>query len=277
MTGFSSAWLKLREGADHRSRNAGLADALSARFALREKVAVTDIGCGTGSNLRGMADLLPEQQTWTLVDYDAGLLQAARAELAAWADGHHETGDDLHLEKGRQRIAVSFRQADLSANLDDALGQSCDLVTAAAFFDLASVAFIRTFAQAVTARRAAFYTVLTYNGISRWQPHHPADNAVTSAFHRHQMTDKGLGVAAGPMAPMHLSDQFQFAEYSVQEGDSPWLLGPGDQALMDEVQRGHAAAVAEIGGVDAAALKSWASRKLTGVYIGHTDTLAMPV
>ncbi|MBU1210398.1 MAG: class I SAM-dependent methyltransferase [Alphaproteobacteria bacterium] len=277
MTGFSSAWLKLREAADHRSRNAGLAEALSGRLALREKVSVTDIGCGTGSNLRGTADLLPDKQSWTLVDYDAGLLESARVELAAWADAAHAAGGELRLEKGHKRITVAFRQADLSADLDAALGETCDLVTAAAFFDLASEAFIRRFAKAVAERRAVFYTVLTYNGISRWQPHHPADNAVTSAFHRHQLTDKGFGVAAGPMAPIHLSDQFQFAEYSVQEGDSPWELGRGDQALMDEVQAGHAAAVTEIGGIDAAPLHSWASRQLSGVYIGHTDTLAMPV
>ncbi|KUO54182.1 MAG: hypothetical protein APF80_16010 [Alphaproteobacteria bacterium BRH_c36] len=277
MTGFSSDWLKLREGADHRSRNNGLAEALSARLALREMVRVTDIGCGTGSNLRGTADLLPDKQSWTLVDYDAGLLGSARVELAAWADAAHDAGDQLSLERGRKRISVSFRQADLSADLDAALGETCDLVTAAAFFDLASEAFIQRFAKAVAARRAVFYTVLTYNGISRWQPHHPADNAVASAFHRHQLSDKGFGAAAGPMAPIHLADQFQFAEYSVQEGESPWELGRGDQALMDEVQAGHAMAIAEIGGVDAATLKSWVSRRLSGVYIGHTDTLAMPL
>ncbi|MBU2582535.1 MAG: class I SAM-dependent methyltransferase [Alphaproteobacteria bacterium] len=275
MTGFSSAWLKLREAADHRSRNSDLAEALSARFQQREKVSVTDIGCGTGSNLRGMYDLLPEAQVWTLVDYDAGLLQSARTELCAWADKVSEAGDKLFLERGRRRIEVAFRQADLAADLDHALGNPSDLVTAAAFFDLASEAFMGRFAQAVAKRRAVFYTVLTYNGISRFEPHHPADNAVIAAFHRHQLTDKGFGVAAGPTAPSALFDCLQMAGFSVQEGDSPWVLGPADQMLMDEIQSGHAAAVAEIGGVDAASLKTWAARKLTGVTVGHTDTFAV--
>lgn len=275
MTGFSSAWLKLREPADHRSRNGALADALSARFQLRDKVSVTDIGCGTGSNLRGTHDLLPDQQSWTLVDHDAALLQAAREELSSWADSVREDGEALALEKGRRRIEVNFREADLSADLEAALGGASDLITAAAFFDLCSEAFIRRFAQAVAARRAVFYTVLTYNGITRFQPHHPADNAIVGAFHRHQLTDKGLGIAAGPTAPMVLWDQFQVADYCVQEGESPWQLGAGDRALIDELQVGHAAAVAEIGAVDAITLNSWASRNLTGASVGHTDTLAV--
>jgi len=150
------------------------------------------------------------------------------------------------------------------------------LITAAAFFDLASEDFIRRGAQSVSDRRAVFYTVLTYNGITRWQPHHPFDSTVISSFHRHQLTDKGFGIAAGPTAPLHLSDQFQMADYSVQEGDSAWLLGLDDEPLIDELQAGHAAALAELGDVDASALQSWSSRKLSGVVVGHTDTLAMP-
>jgi len=276
MSGFSSAWLTLREPADHRSRNAELAEALSARFTLRDSITVTDIGCGTGSNLRATAALLPTKQNWTLVDYDPGLLGTAREELCTWADETRTVGEALELIKGPARISVSFRQADLAVDLEAGLGEPNELITAAAFFDLASEAFIRKFAQAVAARNAVFYTVLTYNGRCSWQPRHPADNAVTSAFQRHQMTDKGFGVSVGPTAPLHLSDQFKLAGYSVQEAESPWRLAPGDEALLAELQAGHLTAVAETGAVEQSALQSWASRKLTGAIIGHTDTLAIP-
>ena len=276
MSGFSSAWLTLREPADHRSRNAELAEALSARFTLRDSITVTDIGCGTGSNLRATAALLPTKQNWTLVDYDPGLLGTAREELCRWADETRTVGEALELIKGPARISVSFRQADLAVDLEAGLGEPNELITAAAFFDLASEAFIRKFAQAVAARNAVFYTVLTYNGRCSWQPRHPADNAVTSAFQRHQMTDKGFGVSVGPTAPLHLSDQFKLAGYSVQEAESPWRLAPGDEALLAELQAGHLTAVAETGAVEQSALQSWASRKLTGAIIDHTDTLAIP-
>ncbi len=276
MSGFSSDWLRLREAADHRSRNTELAETLSARFALRDEIAVTDIGCGTGSNLRGTYSLLPIKQTWTLVDYDADLLQAARSELSNWADQAQSDGITLHLKKDRFEIDVQFRQADLAADLDAALGSKADLITAAAFFDLASEDFIRKFAKAVAQRKAVFYTVLTYNGISRWQPHHPTDNQIASAFHRHQRSDKGFGPSAGPTAPLHLSDQFKLAEYCVQEGDSPWHLESRDSALIDELQSGHARAVAETGVLDPKTIESWASLKRTGMTVGHTDTLAFP-
>jgi SAM-dependent methyltransferase len=277
MSGFSSAWLSLREAADHRSRDAALAETLSGRFALRDSVTITDIGCGTGSNLRATAALLPMKQNWTLVDYDPALLSAAREKLSNWADEASTEGEHLLLVRGPARISVCFREADLAADLETGLGPPTDLITAAAFFDLASKAFIRNFAQAVATRGAVFYTVLTYNGRCSWQPRHPADNAVTAAFHRHQLTDKGFGVSTGPTAPLHLSDQFKLAGYSVQEADSPWRLTPSDEPLLAELQAGHQTAVAETGAVEQSTLQSWASRKLTGAVIGHTDTLAIPV
>lgn len=276
MTGFSRAWLKLRETADHRSRDAALAEALSGHFALRDEISVTDIGCGSGSNLRATAGLLPSRQSWTLVDHDAALLSAARDELAAWADSAEPTGDRLQLKHGRLDIMVQFRRADLAADLGTALSTPSDLVTAQAFFDLASEEFIRLFAKSLERLGAAFYTTLTYNGITRWTPRHPADNRIAAAFHRHQLGDKGFGPAAGPTAPMVLADQLSLTGFRVQEGDSPWRLGHADQNLIDELQAGHAAAVAETGQLDPPTLESWSSLRRTGAQIGHTDTLALP-
>lgn len=277
MTGFSADWLALREPADHRSRNAELASMLAGHFALRDEIRVIDLGCGTGSNLRGTAPHLPARQSWTLVDYDPALLVAARREIARWADSVEIANHGLAIVKGDRRISVTFRQADLATDLDAALAGDADLVTASALFDLCSAAFIRHFAKAVARKRAAFYTVLTYNGIQRWTPRHPADNAMSAAFNRHQTTDKGLGAAAGPMAPAHLADQFRLSGYSVLEGDSPWRLElPADARLVTELALGYAAAVAETKAVDERTLESWRRFTHTGAVVGHTDTLAYP-
>lgn len=276
MTGFSTEWLSLREAADHRARSGETADALSARFAQRSAISVVDIGCGTGSNLRATAPLLPEHQKWRLIDHDPDLLAAAREHLAQWADKMTIDGDRLMLEAQGKHIEVEVHQCDLNGDLSDALGPDANLITAAAFFDLASVPFIQRLAAAVVARKAVFHAVLTYNGRQLWSPKHPSDNAVTAAFHRHQMRDKGLGVAAGPTAAMELADQFRANGYSVMEGESPWQLGAGDAALIAELQAGHARAVAETGAVDQKTLERWTALKRSGAYIGHTDTLAMP-
>ncbi len=275
MSGFSAAWLALREPADRRARNRELAQALGARFATRGAVRVADLGCGTGANLRAVAPLLGSEQSWTLIDHDAALLEAAGAALQDWAEKAVLRGDRLELEREGQRIGVHLRRADLATGLEAALGVP-DLVTASALFDLASPEFVRRVAAAVARHRAVFYTVLTYNGVQRWKPRHPADNAMTAAFHRHQMRDKGLGPAAGPTAPAHICDQFRLMGYSVLEGESPWVLGPSDTALLRELEAGFVEAVRETGAVDEKTLQSWSRLPRSGCEVGHTDILAFP-
>jgi len=277
MTGFSADWLTLREAADHRARSNEIAEALSARFTQRPLLRVIDMGCGTGANLRATAPLLPEQQTWRLIDHDPKLLAAARERLTQWADRIATDGDRMILEAGGKRIEVELHQCDLNNDLDAALGPEADLITSSAFFDLVSVPFMQRLAAAVVARKAVFHAVLTYNGRQRWSPRHPSDNAVIAAFHRHQVRDKGFGLAAGPTAAMELANQFRAIGYSVLEGDSPWQLDTGDAALIADLQAGHMKAVAETGAVDPKTLERWAAAKRTEVYIGHTDTLAMPL
>ena len=110
--------------------------------------------------------------------------------------------------------------------------------------------FIKALVRALGNRRTAFYGVLTYNGLQKWSPHRPADNEIAAAFNRHQMTDKGMGPAAGPLAAALLADQLRLEGYNVLEGDSPWRLGQSDRTLIEEVQRGHALAVLELKAVD---------------------------
>ena len=302
MSGFSPTWLALRESADLRSRSQSVANTLQTRFLQRESINVIDLGCGTGSNLRATSSLLPHVQHWTLVDHDPALLAAAKDALIAWADeslvaadprAHNLSSsgsprgtmpqhdqffqDQLELRKGRATIYVRFRQANLVTDLDAVLDlDPPDLVTASALFDLASPAFIQKFAAAVAKRRAVFYTVLTYNGIQRWIPRTPLDQSMSGAFSRHQMTDKGFGEACGPTAPVELEEQFETHGYTVEEGDSPWRLGPADHALITELATGFASAVRETKSIPNAEIDAWLKRPHTGAEVGHTDTLAIP-
>lgn len=276
MSSFAAAWLALREPADARARSPEIAAALAARLHARESIAVVDLGCGTGANLRATAPLLGRGQRWTLVDNDPALLAAAAAALAAWADTARNEGDALVLAKEGLELTVHFRNCDLSRDVEGALGAEADLVTSSALFDLASAAFIQRLVNAVASRRAVFHSVLTYNGVQRWRPRHPADGAVTAAFHRHQTRDKGFGPAVGPAAPAHLADQLRIAGYAVLEGDSPWRLGPADGRLIDELHAGVVGAVSETRAVDPRTLEAWAKARRTGAEVGHTDTLAFP-
>ena len=276
MTGFKADWLALREPADHRARNAGVANAVLGWFTLRDHISVVDLGSGTGSNLRATASLLPHRQVWTLVENDADLNAAARPLLRAWADQSHADGEALILTKGQAEITVHFKSLDVAKDPAAAIGASPDLVTAAAMFDLISAAYITRLAHEIASRRAAFYSVLTYNGIERWSPHRPADGQVTAGFLRHQLRDKGFGPASGPMALANLADQFRLNGYTVTEGDSSWQLAANDRLLIEEMLRGHAMAVLENKSVDAKTVENWVKVKRTGAIVGHTDTFAVP-
>ncbi len=279
MSGFSPEWLALREPVDHRSRDAALAARLAEGFAARETVRITDLGCGTGSNLRAMAPLLGRDQAWTLVDHDPRLLQAARERLTVWADRAEDGGDILTLVAADRRITVRFRQADLVAGLEPVLDDAGDLVTAAALFDLVSVPWIERFVAGLAARRLPLYTVLTYDGVETRDPAHPADEAVFKAFHRHQGTDKGFGPSAGPKAAALMADAFRRAGYAVETASSPWrLAAPADVALMRSLSEGIAAAARETGLVDPSDLASWeaATASIKGQTVGHLDLLATP-
>lgn len=276
MSGFSPEWLALREGVDHRSRDAAMLVKVASALAGKYEPRIVDLGCGSGSNLRATAPRLGNRQSWTLVDNDPRLIAAAREALVAWADRAETAPDHIVLHRAGKVVRVAFRQADLSRDLEFALGDAPDLVTASALFDLCSAEFIARFAKVVAGLRARFYTVLTYDGVQRWTPPHEADAAMREAFHAHQMTDKGFGRSAGPEAPRRLADAFRAAGYSVEEADTPWVLGVDDARLVGELQKGFAGAVAETGKVPAGSIAAWSALKRTGATVGHTDTLALP-
>lgn len=276
MSGFSPEWLALREPVDHRSHDPKLAAHVVQHLAANSESRIVDLGCGTGSNLRALAPQLGLRQSWTLVDYDARLLTAARDRLIAWADGTTDCRVGVILHKNDREIAVRFRQADLVRDLDAALGEAADLITASALFDLCSTQFIERFAEAVASRRAAFYSVLTYDGVQTWQPEHPADNAMRQAFIAHQKTDKGFGISAGPDAPASLATAFRTAGYTVEEADTPWRLGPADSSLIADLATGFAGAIEETGRIDAKTIGAWHAITRTAAIVGHTDTLALP-
>lgn len=278
MSGFSVEWLRLREAADHRSRNGAIGNALSQTFAARDTIRVLDLGCGTGSNLRALAARLPRRQHWRLVDYDRALLDQAGRLLGDWADSATEGPEGLVLRRDDREIVVERFRADLVHDLDRIFAPAPDLVTAAALFDLVSPAWIERFARAAHDAGAVVCAVLTYDGGSDWQPPHRADAAMKAAFDIHQQGDKGFGSAAGPAASDVLERALAGSGFQVRRGASPWRLGADDAALIAELARGYAAAVRETGLVDGALVDAWhAARRADCRWtVGHTDLLALP-
>lgn len=278
MSGFSPEWLALREPADHRARSMAVAQGLARTFAARERVAVLDLGCGTGSNLRALAAWLPRHQRWRLVDHDEALLAEAGRALRAWADRYAEERGAVVLHWRDREIAVTLSRADLARDLERAFDPAPDLVTAAALFDLASAAWIAALARAAAACKAVFCAALTYDGEGGWTPPHRADGAMKAAFDAHQRRDKGFGPAAGPEAARVLAQALAEAGFRVRAAPSPWALDARDAALIAALAEGYAAAVRETGLVPDEVIADWLAARRAGCRwtVGHRDLLALP-
>jgi SAM-dependent methyltransferase len=276
MSGFDAGWLALREPVDHASRHAGLAAQVREHFAGRESLVVVDLGCGTGSNLRALAPLLPLRQHWHLIDGDPALLAAARQRLRDWADSANPTAAGIELHKDGHWVEVNFECADLATRDLDFADLGAGLITAAALFDLVSKDWLERLVACSARQRVPLHAVLTYDGTARWQPEKPLDARVVAAFNRHQRMDKGFGPALGPTAGETFARLLSQHGYSAASGDSPWELAERDTVLIARLADGFAQAAAEIEPEARDAFARWAVDRAaaTRLTIGHRDVFA---
>lgn len=248
---FSSEWLALREPADQLARNSELLK--KACLAAGPAPVILDLGCGTGSNMRALAPLLPKSTVWHLVDNDAELLEIAASS---------STGN------------IFTHQLDLA----DVSGLPIDgatLVTGSALLDLVSKSW---FTELVRNINAPLYFALSYDGRMSWEPSLSDDESITASFNQHQKSDKGLGVAMGPDSPEVAAQVLQDHGFLVERAKSDWRLRPSDAALQEELLLGIAGAATESGNERA---KAWGDERvlLSGesyCTIGHEDVFAIP-
>ena len=290
MSGFSAEWLALREPVDHRSRNLALQTQViqflgQIKAIDPDSIHITDLGSGTGSNLRALAPHFGLKQSWTLVDYDADLLRSARASLIAWADSVVSANEGkstltpsgliqpLTITKNSNTIAIEFQYADLVHDYHAILDKPADLITAAAFFDLVAEPWLAQFCAALT---QPLYTVLTYDGIEKWSPSEAIDADVLRAFHAHQSTDKGFGIAVGPSGGERLQSLLQTQGFTTVCAPSPWVMDHYDHALIEQLAIGAARAVREIGTLPNALVNQWEHTRRNAMQceIGHVDLFA---
>ncbi|MBY0532644.1 MAG: hypothetical protein K2P86_11805 [Xanthobacteraceae bacterium] len=276
---FSPEWLRLREPADHRSRDKALLAKAASHLAGKDEPVIYDLGAGAGSNLRGTALALGTRQRWVLVDYDPALLSASLDFLSAWADKSRPTAAGLELEKSNKLVRVEVKRADLNANPAPWGDSIPDLVTSAALFDLVSENWIDRFCAALAKDKLALYTTLVHDKTAKWSPTHDADKQMTEAFERDFGKEKGFGPSAGNKAIGLIGKKLKALGYDAELADSDWILGPEDHALIEALAEGWANAVRETRSVPESVIQSWlAARKARGTtcIVGHKDLLALP-
>lgn len=266
MSGFSASWLALREPYDAKARNASVLDALAASFRGRRSIAIVDLACGTGATLRAIGARLPRPQHWRLVDNDLSLLAQAAA-LSRPPD-----------------LTAEARAIDISHDLEAALDGPVDLVTTSALLDLVSAEWLDRLVVEAAARRLPVYAALSFDGRAEVDPAEPFDSEIVAAVNRHQRGNKGFGPALGPDATVHAADILARVGYSVVQGRSDWEFGGSDGVIQGEIFSGWAQAAGELGGLSAARISGWLTRRRavaaaggSRLRIGHVDLFAAPI
>lgn len=272
---FSPEWLALREPADAAARSERLLQVVAARFALETNLTVLDIGAGTGSNARYLAERLHPQQQWLLVDHDPSLLIEASQRMRAWGEAR---GLGVSRDEGAWRVegeglAVTFATklgdlADLASLSELFLDRR--LVTGSALLDLCSAAWLESLASECRQTGASGLFALTYDGRIHCSPEEPGDDDVRQLVNEHQRTDKGFGAALGPAASTVAAECFGALGYSVEREASDWHLEPDAAELQRQLIEGWSRAAVQIAPDRAAFVREWSDRRLAHVLDGHS-------
>lgn len=291
MSGFSAAWLRLREPLDFASRPEGLAvefaSARRARSSDGHALWITDLGAGTGSNLRYLAPRIGGSQRWQLVDQDAELLGLAVPALRAWAES---MGSDVRLTESGLIIRNAGFECDvrcvslkLDCEMDRLSVPEGGLVCGSALLDLVSDAWLTALAERCRDASAMVWFALTYDGRMDCEPLERDDELVRDLVNRHQLGDKGFGPALGPRASDRSIELFAKLGYVVRKEPSDWRIDGRFDELQRELIEGWFGAAQEVKPDLEPELLEWRARRLrhvetghSSIIVGHTDIVGLP-
>jgi SAM-dependent methyltransferase len=274
MNDFTLEWLTLREPVDHRSRSPRITQAVrdwaQARWSRTGRpLTIVDLGAGSGSNCRYLAERLPLPQRWRLVDRDPDILEAAAERL-----------DRSRSPRGlpTTTVAIELHTLDLAAADLARLVADADLVTCSALLDLVSDSWCRRLINATARPGQALLAALTYDGRMRWAMGDAVDATIVRLVNQHHRSDKGFGPALGPEALPCFEGLVAETGGSGLVGDSEWVLGPDEAALQATLLPMWADAAKEIAPDEAEQIDLWLARRLETVttigsllVVGHRD------
>jgi len=288
VTDALSHWLRLREPADVAARAEALTRTIADAMPAGTPVSALDLGTGTGSNIRYLAERIAGPQRWLAVDQSTALLTELPGRLSSWSAAR---GYEARTESGRCIVRgagfecdVETRRADLGTLDDSGLFTGRHLVTASALLDLASEPWLRTLAAHCRTEGSYALFAITYNGRFACTPVEAEDDAVRDLMNLHQKTDKGLGgPAAGPDAGACAERCFAEAGYRVRREPSDWRLEPAAGDVQRLLIEGWADAAAAMAPDRASTIAGWRGRRLAHVaagrsriVVGHDDLAAWP-
>lgn len=286
MSNFSTQWLALREPLDAEARDAGLVaslvDSLAAMSTRKFPLEVIDLGAGTGANLRYAAPRLGGIQNWVLVDRDPLLLAAVEHCMGTWADDSDAlisgSGASLALRDERFDCRLQCVPMDLATQVDRLPLPAAGLLTASALLDLVSEQWLRTLIHNAADAQLVVWFALSYDGRMSCHPMEPEDEEVRQLVNRHQLRDKGFGIALGPAAARTATRILTEHGYRVQSAPSEWRAGPQRLELQLALVEGWFQAACDMAPNRISGLRDWKRRRCAHIeqgrsllLVGHMD------
>jgi len=208
-------YLEAKRTVDDRALDRRVRDRLLAELPAAPRV--LEAGAGTGVTVPRLLDWGVTAGSYRGVDSDPGIVERARALRTAELDAEHtDTGFRVGDLTGR------FEAGDALTAFDD---ERADLVVAGAFVDLVPVeAALDAFAAAL-GPDGLVYAPITFDGVTMFQPDHPADDAVIGAYHQAIDDEPGRNTRAG----RHLLDRCRARDGDLlAAGASDWVVHPRD-------------------------------------------------
>ena len=197
-----------------------------------------EAGCGTGVTVPRLLSWGVDAGRYTGVDADERIVTFAREvrpkslRRAGYAVSE---GSLVESPTGGEPAGTTGRRPDFTAEdlavgfeTDDALDAlaattGVDAVIAQAFADLVSLSSLVSAVESALRPGGVAYLPITFDGGTIFQPDHPADDAVESAYHDAINDRPGRDVRAG----RHLLDLFRQRDGDLLAvGSSDWIVRP---------------------------------------------------
>jgi hypothetical protein len=237
-------YLESKRTVDDRARSRRVRDRLLDE--LPEAPDVAEVGAGTGSFLPTLLSWGVRSGTYLGTDRDGGVVDYAReyrpAELAdgsKWevrrderaggAEGFRVADLDARFARGDLLAAADAGSGDDCGRRDDGEEESpiragsADLLVAQAVFDLVPLDAGLDAVERALRPGGLAYLPITFDGVSVFQPDHPADDAVVEGYHEHIDRLPGRDSRAG----RRLLDRLRERDGDLLAVDaSDWIVRP---------------------------------------------------
>jgi hypothetical protein len=289
VTGFSADWLRRREPFDAAARNSVLARRFGAALGNKRSAprCIIDLAAGSGANFMALAPLIDGDQDWLLIDNDSSLLAAQAEEIAHCSEREgwrcRNTHEGVLVETGTANWHVRAQRLDLAQSLEQIDFAACDGITASAFLDLVSAAWLDRLCGLLTRHARPLLAMLTVDGRRVWHPSQSADVRIHDAFLRHQTGDKGFGPALGSLAVNYLASSLAARGYRVSTVCSDWRITAEHREMLLQMVEESAAVARETQSASSALFTEWSEERnaqiragLLTLNVGHLDLLALP-